>query len=284
MSKKCPHCQSSSQNFSKFGHFVRSSDRKILQRYRCKVCLKTFSQATFQSCYRQNKRQLNPVIQKLLISCVSQRRIAIILKISRTTVERKFRFLAEQSRVKNLLTLKKSSISDFQFDDLETFEHSKCKPLSVIMAVENSTRKILSFRVSSMPAKGHLARIARKKYGKRSDDRTQGRRALFEELQGSITPGATVWSDQSPHYPEDVKKYFPTSVHKTCKGRRGCVVGQGELKAGGFDPLFSLNHTFAMLRANINRLVRRTWCTTKRAENLARHIDLYVAWHNSHVI
>ena len=284
MSKRCPHCQADKSEFSKFGHFVRRSDRKIIQRFRCKQCLKTFSNASFQSCYRQNKRQINPVIEKLLVSCVSQRRIAKLLNISRTTVVRKFQFLGIQARQKNLKTLRSSQIQSFQFDDLETFEHSKCKPISVIMAVENKTRKILGFRTSTMAAKGLLAKIAKKKYGFRKDTRSQGRKSLFQEIQPQVSPEAEIWSDKSPHYPDDVKKYFPQARHKTSKGRRGCVVGQGELKSGGYDPLFTLNHTFAMLRANINRLVRKTWCTSKKIENLALHIEIYVSWHNRKII
>ncbi len=41
-----------------------------------------------------------------------------------------------------------------------------------------------------------------------------------------------------------------------------------------------LNHTCAMLRANINRLIRRSWSTTKNAENLAHHLTIYVNYHN----
>ena len=52
------------------------------------------------------------------------------------------------------------------------------------------------------------------------------------------------------------------------------------LKKIRFDPLFSLNHTCAMLRANLNRLFRRTWCTTKKPERLALHIAMYVVFHN----
>jgi len=58
------------------------------------------------------------------------------------------------------------------------------------------------------------------------------------------------------------------------------VVGQGELKRGGYDPLFSLNHTAAMIRANINRLFRRTWCTSKRIDRLEGHLLLYTDYHN----
>ena len=32
----------------------------------------------------------------------------------------------------------------------------------------------------------------------------------------------------------------------TTKGRRGCVIGQGELKRGGYDPLFALNLNYAL--------------------------------------
>ena len=49
----------------------------------------------------------------------------------------------------------------------------------------------------------------------------------------------------------------------------------------GYDPLFWVNHTAAMLRANVNRLIRRTWCTTKRADRLADHLALYVHFHNT---
>ena len=58
------------------------------------------------------------------------------------------------------------------------------------------------------------------------------------------------------------------------------MTGQGELKKLRFDPLFALNHTCAMLRANINRLFRRTWCTTKKKERLEQHLAVYMDFHN----
>ena len=87
-------------------------------------------------------------------------------------------------------------------------------------------------------------------------------------------------SDQNPHYPGDVKRHFPECEHRTFKGRRGAIVGQGELKKIGFDPLFCLNHTCAMIRDNVNRLKRKTWATTKKAQRLAAHLVLYAHFHN----
>src|SRR5690606_27149006 len=138
--------------------------------------------------------------------------------------------------------------------------------------------------VSRMPAKGLLTKKSLKKYGKRVDERKRKRRRLFKKIKSSIHPLALIESDQNPHYEPDVREYFPQAHHRKYKGRRGCVVGQGELKAGGWDPLFSLNHTCAMLRANINRLFRRTWCTTKKPIMLQMHIAIYCQHHNQRIL
>jgi hypothetical protein len=167
-----------------------------------------------------------------------------------------------------------------EFDDQETSEHTKCKPLSITLAVESKSRRILAFEISQFHAKGHLAKIALKKYGRRRDTRAPARKRLFESLRPLVNERATFKSDQNPHYGPDVKKYFPKVTHEAFKGQRGSIVGQGELKKIRFDPLFSLNHTCAMTRANMNRLFRRTWCTTKHPQGLKHHFAIYAVYHN----
>ena len=119
-----------------------------------------------------------------------------------------------------------------------------------------------------------------RKYGPREDRRSEGWNALFESLKPVVSPTAVWLSDENPHYPRHLRRHHPEARHHTTPGRRGCIVGQGELKKVGFDPLFSLNHTCAMLRANLNRLFRRTWCTTKTRQGLIDHLSLYVSYHN----
>jgi hypothetical protein len=152
------------------------------------------------------------------------------------------------------------------------------------MAVDRATRRIFSFAVSPMPAKGHLAKIARKKYGHRADQRSIGWNHVFSEVAPKILESATLESDQNPHYLGIVRKWCPQAKHIIYEGKRGCISGQGELKKTLYDPLFSLNHTFAMCRANINRLFRKTWCTTKKADRLSAHLELYVNYHNRQLI
>jgi hypothetical protein len=278
----CPQCKSD-LNIVRRGFFFRMCDRKTIQRLYCKACKINFSKASLSLSCWQKKRRINAPLAKLLSSHNTMRRSALLLGINRKTVSRRLPYLAALARKAHLRFTKrlKKSVQFVEFDDLETFEHNKGKPISIAMAVESKTRRILAYSVSQMAAKGRIASRSRQKYGLRIDLRSQGWASMFKELRESVGPTARFLSDQNPHYPRFVKKYFPNAKHETIKGRRGCLGGQGELKVGGFDPLFSLNHTFAMLRANICRLIRKTWCTTKKIQSLADHIAIYVNFHNS---
>jgi transposase-like protein len=291
MQKHCPYCSNknnasdSRTKIIRAGYFKRKSDCRRIQRFRCLQCLRYFSNATFHPCFGQKKRQVNfPLIQNLC-STMSLRRSAKVLCISRRTLARKLIFLGDQAR----LELAASNLSQpkaeiVEFDDMETFEHTKCKPISITLAVEHKSRRILGFTVSQMPAKGLIARRSRKKYGPRRDERTKGRHDLFSAITPLVLPTAVFKSDQNPYYPKDLKIFFPDATHEQFKGQRGSIVGQGELKKVRFDPLFSLNHTCAMLRANISRLIRKTWCTTKLPQRLADHIAIYALYHNLNLI
>jgi hypothetical protein len=268
----------------KKGTFYRLCDRRRIQRYLCRNCGTLFSSATHSPEYKQKKRGYHQLVRELFSSGMSQRRMAIHLDLNLKTVVRKFRIVskgAARDHEKWLETIPPHSITEVQFDDLETFEHTRCKPISVTLMVNKKTREILGFQASQMPANGHLAKIARKKYGKRKDLRREGWESLFKQSKRILSPEVVIESDQNPHYPMFVKKHLPRASHIQHPGLRGSHTGQGEIKKGGFDPLFSLNHTCAMLRANINRLFRKTWCTTKLKDRLMDHLALYVRYHNT---
>ena len=289
MQPQCPkNCRIDSRSGrpAKYGSYYRTSDRRKIQRYRCAQCGLHFSQASHKPEYRQKKRHLNHQILTLYVSGVSQNRMAKLLRTKQRTIAAKIEFLGLKARLFNyrFRRLKKDKVNFVQFDDLETFEHTKLKPVSVTLAVEKDSRFILGFEVARMPAKGLLAKKSRKKYGYRKDDRAEARDRLFRRIKASVTEKAIFLSDQNPHYPESVRKHFPKAKHITVKGQRGAITGQGELKKINWDPLFSLNHTCAMFRANANRLFRKTWCTTKKLQPLIDHLELYVYYHNQYLL
>jgi hypothetical protein len=285
MQLTCPKCSSAGElgkDFSRNGSYFRTGDSRRIQRYIHNSCGGSPSAATGSRWFRAKKRRHHEALRRHFASLGSIRRGAYNMQLNRKTIARKLVILGQEAeervRASNLLHEK---VRVVEFDDLETFEHSKCKPLSVTLAVQARTRRILGFKVSSMPAKGMLVKRAMKRYGPRKDGRRKARESLFEGLQELVHEEAQFRSDSHPHYPRLVKKYFPKANHVTFMSRRGSLGGGGELKSGGFDPIFSLNHTCASFRMNVTRLLRKTWYTTKRADRLTAHLWLYADFHNA---
>jgi len=278
--KTCPHCHShliQKRNF----YFVKHS-RSRIRRYFCKSCRKTFSSKTLSAYYHQKKPFLNKLIFNLLVSGNTQRRTARLLSCSKNTVEKKLIWLSQnQIRDQNLNLI---DFEHLQIDELETIEHTKLKPVTIPICVSH-TYKIIEASVARIPAKGHLAHIALKKYGFRENERTQALTELFESLRKKIQiDPLTIITDQQPSYAPLIKKYFPKSKHleinsaDQVKKKRELIYTAERKKL--FDPLFALNQRFAMLRSDIRRLTRRSWCTTKKLENLKHHLDLYSSYNN----
>lgn len=270
------------------GTFYRRSDKKYIPRYRCKGCKKGLSDATLDPCYRQKKRTINFQVEALLVSKVHLRECARLMGITFGTVIRKKKFLAAQRGLEHqdLLNLHMGEFrfKDLQFDEMETYEHSRMKPVSIPLIVHGPTRLVLGVDACSMPAKSLLAHKALAKYGVRKNLRTPTLESLFESLSNHVNPKMSIRSDSCPWYPKSVRKYFPDAKHETVLSRAACVAGHGELKKGGNDPLFSLNHTAAMFRDHMSRLIRRTWCGSKKIGSLREHLILYMAAHNRDII
>jgi len=277
----CPHCCHPTKVIRK-GWFSRKNlKNRRFQRFRCQTCKRYFSETTASLSWRQRRPELHEQIFVILNSGVSQRRTALILGTTPVTIARKLVRLAHFARLHHEGWLRQMPpVSTAVFDDMETFEHSKLKPVSITVAVEQGSRRIIGAMATQMPCKGKNAKKSLKRYGYRKDMRRKGLAVVLNAVARVSAKDMLLKSDQCPRYPRAVRRHVPWARHQTYKSRRACVVGQGEMKAGGFDPLFSLNHTCAMYRDNTKRLSRRTWCTTKKTPRLQCLLDLYTVFHN----
>ncbi|MDA8792574.1 hypothetical protein N9N67_04975 [Bacteriovoracaceae bacterium] len=284
----CP--RSSCQNqvyFQKDGHFFRKSDSKYIQRYRCRLCGKRTSTAQLSACYGQKKRTLNKMVESLLCSKVSQRRIAKILNIDKKTVHRKVIFLGIIASGKNQKfrdSLTSNKVHSIQIDDMITKERTKLKPVTISSAVDPKTRKILALEAAAIPAFGHLSKISIEKYGKRRSQQNKSLTNLFEKLLPITSETAIIRSDEHKYYPIYIKKYLPRSKHQQFKSLKAKTAGQGELKKSASDPLYSINHTFGMMRDNLGTLVRQSWCVPQKIEMIQHRLEIYINFHNSNLV
>ena len=107
----------------KDGHYFRKDDSRRIQRFKCQHCQRKFSASTHTLEWKQKKRRVNIQLFNILASGVSMRRSALLLRVHRTTVERKLRYLAEKSRQMHkelLLKIGTDKTRHLQFDDLIT--------------------------------------------------------------------------------------------------------------------------------------------------------------------
>ena len=279
--KQCPSCKSADFIFK--GYYFVKILRTRKRRYQCKNCKCTFSNQTFHNTYYQRRPDLNEKVFVLLVSGNTQQRTSELLKCSPTTVARKLLWLAFNKKGQSFV-----QSEHIQIDEMESIEHTKLKPLTIPICV-SSTYKILGLNVGKIPAKGHLAEISKKKYGARENERELALRELLLNLRDvlQIKP-LTITTDSHPLYPKLIREYFPNSAHisilsRSMKERKRELIHHKVTKKV-FDPLFALNQRCAKIRSDIRRMTRRSWCTTKKIENLKKHLSLYQIYNNDYVL
>ena len=273
-------CGQRGKFYAKHGDYRTRWNGRWVPRYRCGRCGRTFSPQTFRPSYRQHRPDVNAMVLKLYVSGVTQRRMARILAVDRKTVVRKFLFLAELAKTAHAAWLEAQSGQRLvQFDEMETFEHTKLKPVSIALAVHARTGAIISTAVEPMGYKGRLAAIAFAKYGPRVDRSGLAVTRVLSDVAKVSVAEVVVLSDDAPKYPTRVRRILPHAVHRPAK-RVPPVLAQRRRNLD--DPLYALNVTAAKLRGDLSRLARRTWVTTKRLARLEAHLQLYVAWNNGY--
>lgn len=282
----CPVCRNPDARIKKKGFFTKKSTRtERVQRYYCHDCRRSFSDQTHRLTYNAKRPHLDQPIYRWVCSGVSQRRIAINLGTTPRTVARKIMRLARFARAEEeRWSLQNTGSAAIMFDEMETFEHTKCKPITIAIACDPKTRRLIATEAQPIAANGRLAKISRKKYGFRRNGSPDALRKTFERLKQTYDAIDYFSSDQKTTYRRYTRSYFPGTPHEQFKGRRACTVGMGEMKKGGFDPLFMLNHSCAMNRDNLKTLTRRTWCTVKKLAGLQDLLDLYRHYHNRTIV
>ena len=283
MNPPCPRCGAGCS--IKHGFYHRAEDSQSIQCYLCKACGKSHSSATHSPTYRQKRRRLNRQIEADLASSTSERRIALKVGCARKTVARKLEFLADRAREKSTRwRAEHGPFEHVQFDELISFEHTRLKPLSIAVMSVVGERYILGVGVAQIPASGSIAQRSREKYGLRRDMSHSMRKRVMRSCVPQLSSRVLIDTDEHQRYRNEIRQSIPGAVHRQHPSIRGSLTGLGELKRTGYDPLFAINHTLAMLRDNIKRLARRTWCTTKRKRSLENLLAIYIHYHNTRLI
>lgn len=286
---RCPYsaCPSSRHGapfpWSRRGSFPRKCDGRRVQRFECGTCGRRFSVQSFRLDYRLRSPGLNAALLAHFVSKVTHRQSARLLRVSRKTVLHRVRLLGAHCREFHRVRLECASLAGtFVLDELETFETDRrLQPVTMPVLVHWPSLLIVHQVAAPLPARGRLRPADQRR--KLALERLRGPRksgssaavvACCEVLRNCLRPGgrARVRTDRKATYRAILRDVFGARAIHECTS--------GSLRRNHANPLFAVNHTFAMVRDGVSRLVRRTWANAKLRERLAEHTWIWVAWRN----
>jgi len=274
--------------FRRSGGYRRRCDARHVPRFLCRVCRRRFSAQSFRLDFRWRKPHIDTLVFQLLVSKVTHRQTARVLKVNRKTVERRLRRFAPALREFHQLVLRRARShggihGSFSLDELETFEHDRrLQPVTVPVLIERHTLFVCHAETAPLPSRGRIGA------------REQEKRAARERAAGPRRSGSAAAVDscfdtlRTVHDPDcllemvtDQKRAYRSSLRRHFPGRMGTHVTESSRRTRNrANPLFAINHTLALMRDTISRLVRRSWGASKCRRRLLQHIWVWMAWRN----
>jgi len=283
----CPSLTTGHRRWCFKGRYPRACDGRNVQRFLCLECHRTFSTQTFRVDYRLKKPRLIHDLVGPFVSKVTHRQAARILGCSRKTLAHRLELLGNHCRDFHLRRLELARERGglhgvFQLDELETFEHSRrLAPVTMPVLIERKSYFVIDLETATLPCRGRLSEGDRDRKRQRENEhgvrRSGSRKAVSKCLQTLATHHSKqgpiqVQTDRKPTYRAILARAFGTRLAH----ERHSSTAKRDYQ----NPLFPINHTLAMMRDGISRLVRRTWAASKLRTNLERHAWIWVAWRN----
>ena len=291
---QCPHSACPTQagapfRFQSRGSYTRRCDGRVVPKFRCKACGRNFSAQTFRLDYGQRKPWLNALVAQHLCAKTTLRKTAEILGVKRRTIERRLNLFGRHARDLHEWLLKRHketrgglACPTALLDELETFETDRrLQPVTVPILIDRRSYFVLHVDTAPLPARGGLsARDQERKeaWDRRFGPRKSGSRAAVTRTlrawkEHGLPGGRMLLSDKKRTYRTVLRELFPGEAvaHATIKSTESRDYN---------NPLFPINHTNALFRDSVSRLVRRSWAASKRRPQLERHLWLFVVFRN----
>jgi transposase-like protein len=296
---RCPY-QACSQHrdpdenfYRRHGSYRAACRSYLIKRYRCKTCLRTFSDQTFRGDRYDKKPYLNHLVFALITSGVGFRQGSRETGLSRRCYTLKARKLARlaqqlddnlQVRARRLMEARGYPTAvRLQMDELHSYETCRfSRPVVVANVIERRTRFQIASEVAQIRPSGKMTprRIRQIKrdearFGPRLDESPRACIAAFKKAATLFVTSivTTIRTDERAAYPGFIRKAFGTRRvdHRTTPG---------SAPRGFGTPLHPINLKEAIDRDHMGRLRRRSWLTSKLREHLQLFADAQRAKRN----
>lgn len=265
--------------FKKFGSYVRASDNRKIQRYRCMSCLRTFSTQSFSTTYWQKHPRLDAKIFLKSPNGMCNRQIARDLKTDPATIDHKIARLGRHC----ILFLAQMAehlphIPEIVFDGFETFEYSQYHPFHHNIAVTKQQDYLLYFNDSELRRKGRMTPYQKRK---RAEEEAKYGRPEPKAIETAIRELVSVvigdqdfmrmYTDDHPQYRKPIREYGERIEH---------IVVPGRAHRDNRNLLWPINLLDRFLRHSSSNHVRETLAWSKRRQASAEHLAIFGVYRN----
>jgi hypothetical protein len=276
--------------FISWGSYSTKAFGKV-QRFRCVLCGKTFSEQTFHLNYYAKRVLDYEDITRRLSTCESLSAIARAHRASTDTISNRISRASRQALAfESVQADARRPNEDLAADGFESFCRSQYFPNNITVLVGFSSQFVYAADHATMRRKGRMTEGQRTKraaldllYKPNPRGIENSFRRVSEEclrvLSDGCRPALTLWTDEHQAYPRAI-------------GRSACLGGIRE--AGRIshrtissraartreNPLFSVNYLDRELRKDLHEHVRETVCFGRNVNRQMERLSLYFWWHN----
>ena len=276
----CYHASAVGWTWVRFGRYRRHCEPRVIQRFRCGHCRRTFSSQSFDPTYWLKRPELQLEIFGRLLGCSGYRQIARLLRCDPTTV------MSQAARLGRhcLLLLHERRprgpvLEPLVVDGFESFAHSQYHPLYLNLAVGADSHIVYAFTHSELRRKGTMT--ARQKLRRSELEQRLGRpdpkaielgTAAVVKLAAPVPQPLTIRSDEHQAYPRAFRRLQGYRVEHQ-------MTPSVEARTPG-NPLFPVNLMDLLLRHNSANHKRETIAFSRRHQAVIERAAVLIAWAN----
>lgn len=258
-----------------------------VQRYRCGLCGKSFSDRTFSiDYYSKTTLPFEEILNRSSSGeCVSA--IARNLGTRPKTVTGKISRLARNCLAMHA-TMEEETVllEDLVADGFESFDRSQYFPNNIALVVGKESQHIYSFSHCTLRRKGRMTRSQKAKRAMLEASYRAPRGGAEKSLSEALKPLSTKWSRS--FFPElrlftDEHRAYPRAIEASGLGSDGGLVHETRSSRAPRtidNDLFAVNYIDRELRKDKAEYHRESTCFVRNVANGLERLSLYLVWHN----
>jgi hypothetical protein len=199
------------------------------------------------------------------------RKLAMTLRTTKNTIQKKVKFLADEcEKFQNKFMTEWDEKPQFQFDEMESYEHSRHATLGVPVIVEKKSHFIVGVIAQYKSSRSQYPPLRDKHNLAHGKEIGHKEKIIKEQLKlcRSMKPEGRIVIDTDKHksYPKYIKDVF---------GKDGVHITYNAGDETEKQRLFPVNNVCGCLRADVAMLRRNTWHGCKDKEMLSNRLKIY---------